>query len=122
MNPAAHLRRGASAERFACRWLQHQGLQLLHTNHRCKAGEIDLIMLDGECLVIVEVRFRRGPGYGGAAGSITARKQQRILRATRHLLQRYPALGTRPLRFDVVAITGARPARVDWRRHAFFAD
>jgi putative endonuclease len=79
-------------------------------------------MTEGECLVIVEVRYRRGKSHGGALSSVTRTKQRRILQATRHLLQRHPALQRRPLRFDVVALTGAAGAvTVQWLRNAFDA-
>ncbi|MFU1979348.1 YraN family protein, partial [Bordetella avium] len=35
-----------------------QGLRLLARNARNRHGELDLIMLDGEVLVVVEVRWR----------------------------------------------------------------
>jgi len=77
-------------------------------------------MSDSDCLVIVEVRYRRTYSHGGALGSVTRAKQLRIKRAARHLLQRYPALQHRALRFDVLAVTGSgRTVEVQWLRNAF---
>ena len=45
-------------EDAAARWLCAQGWQVVQRNFRCKLGEIDIIALDGECLVFVEVRAR----------------------------------------------------------------
>ena len=119
---APHLRDGSAAEKLACRWLEQQGLCLLEANFRCKSGELDLVMLDGHCLVIVEVRYRAGRSHGGALVSISATKQKRILRATRHYLQRHKKLRDRPLRFDVVALHGQlHEVDIDWRRQAFDA-
>jgi putative endonuclease len=112
---AAHLVQGAAAERKACRFLESHGLQALQSNYRCRYGELDLIMLDQNTLVIVEVRFRQGHQYGSAAESVTPAKQAKIIAATEHYLQRHG--NTRPLRFDVVALSG--DGRIDWIKHAF---
>lgn len=84
------------------------------------AGEIDLIMRDGDTLVFVEVRQRRNARFGGAVASVTATKQRRIVQAARAYLMRLPS--PPPCRFDVVAITGdgAEP-QVEWIRAAFDA-
>jgi putative endonuclease len=120
---AGHLRRGRDAETFARAWLQARGLKLLYANFLCRFGELDLVMLDGKCLVIVEVRYRRSQQYGGAIATVTAPKRQRIGRATQLLLQRQPQLKRLALRFDVLALSGelADP-NVDWRKHAFGFD
>ncbi|WP_154584669.1 YraN family protein, partial [Bordetella pertussis] len=79
-------RRGQAYESAALRWLARQGLRPLTRNLRCRAGEIDLAMRDGEVLVLVEVRARAHAGYGGAAASIGASKQGRLARAAALLL------------------------------------
>lgn len=105
---------GAAAEERAETWLRQQGLRPVGSNFRCKAGEIDLVMQDGEALVFVEVRKRSDARFGGAAASITARKQARIIRAAQVYLQRYRF--PPPCRFDVIAIDGER---IEWLRDAF---
>lgn len=95
---------GEAGEESALQYLQQQGLTLVERNFRCKGGEIDLIMQDCNALVFVEVRKRADHRYGGAAASVTARKQARLVIAAQTFLQRYrtpPAC-----RFDVVAIDG----------------
>ncbi|HEY0665469.1 MAG TPA: YraN family protein [Gallionella sp.] len=77
---------GAQAEQWAVQYLAHQGLRLVEQNYRSRFGEIDLIMRDGEVLVFVEVHMRRNAGYGGAAASIDAHKQQRIIRTAQQYL------------------------------------
>lgn len=121
--PARHLADGSRAEHIVRRALEAHGLEHLCSNFRCKAGEIDLVMRDGDCIVIAEVRYRRSRGHGGALESVSRHKRQRIIRATRYLLRRYPHLATCPLRFDVVAVTGALDAPdIDWRQRAFDVD
>jgi len=113
---AAHLQTGLHAEQRALNFLQQQGLQLACTNYRCKSGELDLVMKDGEVLVIVEVRFRKSEQFGGALASITRQKQQRIISATQHYVI-INKLGHSAIRFDVVAISGDN--RINWIKNAF---
>jgi putative endonuclease len=108
---------GAAREQFALAYLQARGLRLLARNYRCRRGEIDLVMMDGDCLVFVEVRYRSRQDYGGAAASVTRTKQQRIITAARHYLQYRPTAGA--CRFDVLAMDGAQS--IQWLRGAFDA-
>lgn len=110
-------RRGSEAERLACQHLQAAGLTLHETNYRCRFGEIDLIMQDGETLVFVEVRERRHGGFGSGADSVDARKRARLTRTAYYYLQRQPRLP--PCRFDVVSIGAG--GRLDWITNAFDA-
>jgi putative endonuclease len=110
---------GALAERWAADFLQQHGLQLLAQNYRCRAGEIDLIMRDGEVLVFVEVRLRSNHDFGGAAASIDQRKQQRIIRTAQHYLTTLPRLP--PCRFDAVLLESAQGKAVRWLKNAFAA-
>lgn len=112
-------RRGEAAEQEACRYLLTHGLQLITRNFRCRRGEIDLVMQDRGCLVFVEVRFRRSPGYGGALESVTPDKQRRIITAASHFLQTRRKWSGHACRFDVVGITGPEPAEVHWIKDAF---
>ncbi|HDK37979.1 MAG TPA: YraN family protein [Thiolapillus brandeum] len=111
---ASHLRKGEAAEALACRWLQEQGLELGRQNYRCKAGEIDLIMQDGDMLVFVEVRYRSHSGFGSAIDSITPAKQKKLLHAAQHYLQRLRH--TPPCRFDIIGID--RNNQIEWIRNA----
>ncbi|MFO1406464.1 MAG: YraN family protein [Steroidobacteraceae bacterium] len=111
---------GRRGEDTALRHLESAGLELLARNYRCRAGEIDLVMREGATLVLVEVRRRADGAWGGAAASVGARKQRRLVVAARHLLQARPALRAMPARFDVVAIDGPDDAPVvEWIRDAF---
>ncbi len=118
--------RGQDSETLALHHLEQQGLRLVMRNYRCKMGELDLIMHDGNELVFVEVRSRRAGGYGSAAESITAAKRRRLIRAAAHYLQRYRI--DAPCRFDVIGLTRPDLTRqddtwhIEWLRDAFRAD
>ena len=112
---------GDQAEDRALAHLQRQGLRLECRNYRLAGGpqsrgaEIDLVLRDRDgTLVFVEVRARRSDSHGGAASSITATKQRRIIRAAQYYLMRVAV--PPPCRFDVVSIDGDA---LTWLRAAF---
>lgn len=110
---------GAAAEQLAARFLQQHGLKLLQRNYSCRLGEIDLILQDGATLVFAEVRLRRRTDFGGAAASIDAAKQARLVRAAQHYLA---ALGhTPPCRFDAVLLQSTGGKDIEWVKDAFGA-
>ncbi len=109
---------GRRLEDAALAWLERRGLRLRGRNYRCRGGEIDLVMEDGDCLVFVEVRYRSDTRYGTPAETIGRRKQQRLLLAARVYLRMHPHRGV--ARFDVVAIHPERgEPRFEWIRNAF---
>lgn len=111
---------GHAGENVALAHLQRAGLKLIARNYRCKAGEIDLVMLDGATLALVEVRYRSTLDFGGAAASVTWRKQRRFILAAQHLLLMCADLRRYPARFDVVAVTSsATGAKLEWIKAAF---
>ena len=112
---------GAAAEAAAAHYLQTQGLSVLARNLRCKAGELDLVCLDGDVIVIVEVRHRATADFGGALASVTWRKQRKLIRATEFLKMSRPEWRARALRFDVIAVQGRADGthEMDWIRDAF---
>jgi putative endonuclease len=118
---APHLERGAAAELLAAAYLESHGLAIVARNVRCRLGEIDLVCRDGATLVIVEVRQRASRDFGGALGSVTWRKQRRIIRATQYFWQRHADWRRLALRFDVLAICGAPDGShdIEWVKDAF---
>jgi len=110
---------GAAAEQFAAEFLMRQGLTLLTRNYRCRFGEIDLIMRDGDTLVFVEVRLRRNFRFGGAAASIDPRKQRRLILTAQGYLARLPKIP--PCRFDAILLDNAQGHAPEWLKNAFEA-
>lgn len=112
---------GDTAERYACQYLQRQGLTLLQRNFRCRGGEIDLVMQHGDSLVFVEVRYRRRTGFGRAAETVSPLKQGRVIRCAQSYINRHRCWNT-AARFDVVSIEGGTDQmRIDWITDAFQA-
>jgi len=115
--------RGGAAETQALAYLVARGLVPVERNYRvargprARGGEVDLIVRDSDgTLVFVEVRARRDARHGGAAASVGAVKQQRLVFAARHFLRRFAS--PPPCRFDVVTVEGDR---IEWLRAAFDA-
>lgn len=114
---------GVAGENAALVYLRDRGLKLVARNYRCKVGEIDLAMLDGATLALIEVRYRADASFGGAAASVIWRKQHRIVHAAHHLLQTHADLRRYPVRFDVVAVSpGPNGLQVEWIKAAFAAN
>jgi len=114
---------GSAAEDRALAHLLEQGLRLVARNYRCRLGEIDLVMLDGATLVLVEVRYRSSAAFGGAVASVTLQKQRRLIGAARHLLATRAELRKLAARFDVVTLDGLRERpKIRWIRNAFVAE
>ena len=112
---------GDHAEDQAARFLEQRGMQVLTRNFRCRGGEIDLVCRDAKTLVFVEVRLRRNAAFGGAAASITATKQRRIILAARHYLAAHTKTEC-DCRFDCILLDGNSKDHIEWIRDAFAAD
>ena len=116
-------RTGALAEAVGAEFLGGRGLHLVTRNFRCRCGEIDLVMMDGPELVIVEVRYRASASLVDPALTITAPKRRRLLQSAQRYLQEQPRFADHPIRFDVLSISGPLQApRCTWYRGAFSAD
>ncbi|QWT20214.1 YraN family protein [Bacillus sp. NP157] len=115
--------RRAIGDRFetaARAYLEARGLRFVRANFLCRHGEIDLVMRDRDTIVFVEVRYRRSSAFGGAVGSITARKRQRLSSAAHIWMMANPWDARRSCRFDVVAFEGDIGCEVvEWVRGAF---
>lgn len=117
---ARHLEHGRSAEQLAAAYLVRQGLTLVASNHRARVGELDLVMREGQTLVIIEVRSRTSARVVTPAETVDRHKQRRIILATQHFILQNRCYRDWPLRFDVVAVTGELvTAEIRWIRAAF---
>jgi putative endonuclease len=112
---------GARGEELALAYLRRLGYALVERNYRTRRGEIDLILKDGTTLVFVEVKLRRGAGFGEPVEAVTPAKRRRLrLAADQYLAERRPEC--EEVRFDVVGILAPRRGglRIRHVREAFF--
>lgn len=98
---------GAHYERFAGRYLESLGIEILEYNYRCRMGEIDIVAKDGAYVVFCEVKYRSDGRAGSPLEAVDARKQKVIFRCAMDYLARR-RLGDVPCRFDVIGIEGER--------------
>ena len=95
---------GSRSERAASRFLKRLGYRIVARNYSCKLGELDLVALDGPCVVFVEVRSTETEEPERPAASVDAAKQRRLSELALYFLQQKKLLN-HPARFDVMAIS-----------------
>ncbi len=97
---------GAYGERVAARAFEAAGMRIVERNWRCRQGELDIVAIDGDCLVFAEVKTRRGNAYGAPAEAVTAAKAARLRRLVGAWLAAHadPMVRFDQVRIDVVAV------------------
>jgi putative endonuclease len=116
---------GRASESAAAEFLETRGHRILGRNLRVGALEVDLLTADGTTCVVVEVRARKRYALVGPLASITPSKMRALVRAAMALYPRYAREHTLVgLRFDVVAVTLASGAPIEFEHFAaaFTAD
>jgi putative endonuclease len=110
---------GLHGEDLAVRALEREGYAILARRYRVRAGEIDIVALDGRCLVFVEVKSRQSGRFGGAAAAVTPWKRRKIVAVATEYLARH-RVDAAACRFDVVTVAGEPDGpRVEIIRNAF---
>ena len=100
-------------------FLRASDYTIVARNYRCRAGEIDLVALDGRVLVFVEVRSRLGERAGTPLESVDVRKQVQVGRVAEYFLVSRGWVD-RDARFDVVGVRfDEEPPAVEHVRGAF---
>lgn len=106
-------RRGEDA---AAAYLERVGMTVIERNWRCTSGEVDIVALDGQTLVVVEVKTRKSESAGTPEEAVSRSKQQRLARIARHYLA-YADISDIDVRFDVIAIRPVTDDRALLRHH-----
>lgn len=100
---------GRLGEDYACQWLRQRNWRILARNWRSRFGELDIIALDPEAiLVFVEVKTRRTGRFGSPEEAVGPRKQTHLRRAAVQWLishDRDPSARHRGTRFDVISLS-----------------
>ena len=97
---------GNEKETAACGFLEAAGYRILEQNFYCRAGEIDIIAMDGDILCFIEVKYRSGMTQGGAAAAVTFAKQKAVSKAALFYIMKHNMSTDTAIRFDVVTIDG----------------
>ena len=105
---------GRLGERLAKEFLEKQGYRVVESNYRCADGEIDIVAWHRDDLVFVEVRSKRGRGFGTPEESITPVKMKKLKTVAWHYLQNHDNMPD-SWRIDVVAVEleGEKIARLE---------
>jgi putative endonuclease len=113
---------GVYGEKLALEHLIALDYALLQCNWRCRTGELDIIVYDGQTLVFVEVRTRRATGrFGTPQESVDLRKQRQVRETAQvymHLHQKHD----NKIRFDLISVelsNAGELLRIDHIKHAF---
>jgi len=109
---------GREGEDTAVGFLKKQGYRILQRNFRTKAGEIDIVAEKNNVLVFIEVKTRSDHQFGHPIEALTAHKQRKIGQIARGFLAKNQIQG-KPVRFDVVAISGAVDTPGSWKVELF---
>lgn len=110
---------GEYFEKIAAQYLTERGLRFITKNFSCRQGEIDLIFSDTDCLVFVEVKYRKTTDYGGAIAAIPYSKQRKLRYTAQYYMVRHGINENyTPCRFDVIAIEGTID-NIQWIQNAF---
>lgn len=113
---------GKRAEDIAATHLLKQGLKLLEQNYHSRFGEIDIITIDKQCLVFIEVRYRKSEKYMSVVETIDKRKCKKIIITSEYYLNQQKKYQSYQCRYDVIAITGQLDTpSIEWIKNAFQA-
>jgi putative endonuclease len=107
---------GQRGEDAAAAYLERSGFTIVERNWRTRSGEIDIIALDGEALVLCEVKTRRTVAKGSPEDAVTPTKQRRVRRLAEAYIQ-HAGIEPVSVRFDVISILVLAEDRALLRHH-----
>ena len=91
---------GNFGETVAAEYLEKKNISIIKRNFHCRAGEIDIIAKDGDCLVFCEVKTRVSIDYGAPSEFVDFRKQEKLLKTALYYTMRDDI----EMRFDVIEV------------------
>ena len=108
---------GKVAEEAAVLFLQEKGIRILERNFRSYYGEIDILAVQEETLLVIEVKMRSGKKYGTPAEAVDLRKQRKICHTFNYYRMKKKLTDDRKVRFDVIEVN--RDFKCHWIKNAF---
>lgn len=94
---------GKWGEQLALKKIKSLGYKCVASNYRCPLGEIDLIARDGDTLVFIETKTRRGRSLRYAKEAINEKKRRQLSKVALFYMKANNCCDIKS-RFDVVAI------------------
>jgi putative endonuclease len=95
---------GSYGEELALKKIKKLGYKKIIRNYRCPLGEVDLVARDGDCLVFIEIKTRKGKSVAYAKEAVDARKRRQLSKVALSYMKSNQCNDVKA-RFDVVAIT-----------------
>jgi putative endonuclease len=108
---------GERGEDAAAAFLERSGMTIVERNWRCQHGEIDIVALDGETLVLCEVKTRRSTSKGTPEESVTPFKCRRYAKLAAAYVQ-HAGVDSVTVRFDVISLLVIAQDRALLRHHS----
>ena len=110
---------GVLGERVAARWLLRHGWTIVAHRYRSGHRDLDLVARRGADVAFVEVKARRGLGFGDPVEAVGWRKRRELVRSAWVWIDRCGRPGE-AYRFDVIGVLLTRSgARIRHVEHAF---
>jgi len=94
---------GEFGEELAFRKIKHLGYRSILRNYRCPLGEVDVIARDGDTLVFIEIKTRKGKSVGYAKEAVNEKKRRQLSKVALAYMKSNNCCDARA-RFDVVAV------------------
>jgi len=112
---------GKVTEDIAYQYLKDNGLSFIAKNFSYRLGEIDLIMKHKDCVVFIEVRYRKNSNYGYPEETISEKKQRKIKSTALLFIAKNSTYKNVQVRFDVVALMPNKTNNlsINWIQNAF---
>lgn len=107
---------GKAYEEKTVLFLEKQGFQTLKRNFRCRQGEVDIIGIHENCLVFVEVKYRKNDMAGIPEEAVGVQKQIKICRTSDYFRIGHRKYASYQVRYDVAAVLGDE---IRWYKNAF---
>jgi len=114
---------GTRSERAAQRFVRNMGYRIVRWNYRNELGEIDIVAVDGRCVVFIEVRSTECADAVRPAESVDHAKQRRLTQLALRFLKEHRLLNQQA-RFDVLAMSwpvGVKEPNIVHHKNAFEA-
>ena len=109
---------GQQGEDIAAKFLMKKGYKILDRNWRHHHLELDIVAMDGDMLVVVEVKTRYSDEYGEPDLAVNKSKQKRIIAsADAYIVQHDMDVETR---FDIISIILGKETVIEHIEDAFY--
>ena len=95
---------GRLGEDLALKKIKKMGYRCLVRNYRCTLGEVDLVAKDGDTLVFIEIKTRRGKSLEYAKEAVSMKKRRQLSKVALSYMRDHDCADVKS-RFDVVAIS-----------------